>query len=88
MGKPTRQLGTYRSNGPEEAVDGNLNQDAFCANPDSSDGMVNATLRGNPTWWSVDLGAGDSMRRFVVQSVTIYFRTCCQGNGHSRFDSD
>ena len=83
LGKPATQLGTWGYYGPERAVDGDTNQelgDVSCAHPESYDDKLDVSQQGSPTWWSVDLAAGDVSKKFIIQNVTIYFRRCCEGN--------
>ena len=64
-------------------MDGDTNQelgDVSCAHPESYDDKLDASQQGSPTWWSVDLAAGDLSKKFIIENVTIYFRRCCEGN--------
>ena len=64
-------------------MDGDTNQelgDVSCAHPESYDDKLDASQQGSPTWWSVDLAAGDVSKKFIIENVTIYFRRCCEGN--------
>ena len=59
------------------AVDGDTRQylkDRSCAHPDSKDMTLPADVRRTPTWWSVDLSAGNTSTTYVIRNVTIHFR--------------